>query len=313
MNDLISPVQILSEVAKAIPAECHQHVIIIGSLAAGYHFFRNDEGQTLRTKDVDCMFAPSAKAVVMARGVAEQLFDAKWTYRESTDWPAPGKPEQPLEQLPLVRLNPPGNDEWFIELLGAPEERPDATRGRNLVRLETRYGHFTLCSFGYLGLVEHKPLITEFGIYIASPEMMALANLLHHPRIGAEVMSGDQFGGGIKRSNKDLGRVLALAYLTTAQELETWPEKWAEALEARYPMEAPELAVRAGTGLRELLASPDDLHQAHITCSRGLLASIDVRLEALQATGERLMADVIEPLEEKARQSAERPRPKTAG
>ena len=313
MNDLISPVHILAEVAKAIPQDCHQHVIIIGSLAAGYHFFKDDEGRTLRTKDVDCMFAPSAKAVVVARGVAEQLFDAKWTYRESPDWPAPGTADAPDEKLPLVRLNPPGSDEWFIELLGAPEERQDAPRGRNHVRLETRYGHFTLCSFGYLGLVEHKPLRTEFGIQIASPEMMALANLLHHPHIGPEFMSGDQFGRRIKRSNKDLGRVLALAHLTPTQELETWPQKWIEALEAKYAGQAQDLAFSAGSGLRELLDSAEDMHQAHLTCSRGLLASMDVRLEALQATGQRLMADVIEPLEEMARPTEGRQKPESAG
>lgn len=44
--------------------------------------------------------------------------------------------------------------------------------------------------------------------------MMALANLLEHPTIGASTMSSPIGGKTLKRANKDLGRVLAIATLS---------------------------------------------------------------------------------------------------
>ena len=144
---------------------------------------------------------------------------------------------------------------------------------------------------------------TKLGIRIARPEMMALANMLHHPSIGPEVMSGDQFGRPTKRANKDLGRVLALAYLSVArdrkndtEELGSWHVNMARALHAKLPRRAAELAARAGDGIRELLASKNDVDEALRTCNLGLLASMDVDADALLATGRRLVEEVIEPL-----------------
>ena len=99
-------------------------------------------------------------------------------------------------------------------------------------------GHFSLCSFGFLLLAEYQPIATPFGIAIARPEMMALANLLHHPFIGPERMSGLIGDRKIKRSNKDLGRVLALAYLSEERQedsLLTWPDVWANCSERQIP------------------------------------------------------------------------------
>jgi glycosyltransferase involved in cell wall biosynthesis len=56
--------------------------------------------------------------------------------------------------------------------------------------------------------------------------MMALANLLEHPRIKDDLIEDTN----IKRSNKDLGRVLAIARLTPEEMWETWPAAWAKAL-----------------------------------------------------------------------------------
>lgn len=307
-NQSLSPVEVLGQVAQALPESARQHVIIIGSLAAGYHFYGNDGARAVRTKDVDCMFSPHAKAVAVAQAVTEQLFQANWQPRQDGAWNTPGTAEQPEDQLPMVRLRPPpelAKDEWFIELLGAPMTPADQAQTKTLERVETSRGHFALCSFQFLALTEWQPLPTATGLRIARPEMMALANLLHHQAIGRETMSGEFFGANIKRSNKDLGRVLALAYLqglrdsrNSSLEMDAWAGNMASALREKFPSQAPELAARAGNGLRDLLASPEDLDQALRTCNLGLLAGADVGREEILATGRRVLADVIEPLAE---------------
>jgi len=304
----LSPAAVLAQVAHALPASCRGNVIIIGSLAAGYHFFAGDPQKAVRTKDVDCMFSPHAKAVAAARDVTEELLRARWTPQPGTAWSMPGRSSQPPQELPLVRLRPPAAAEqgdWFIELLGAPDTSIDPIPTKSFEAIETSQGHYALCSFGFLALAEWQPMQTELGICIARPETMALANLLHHPAIGPELMSGHQFGRAIKRSNKDLGRVLALAYLTTVrdrangtEDFEAWPHNMAQALAERFPRHAADLAARAGNGIRELLASEADLDQALRTCNLGLLASFDIGVGALRATGQRLIAEVIEPLAE---------------
>ena len=296
--NFLSPRDVLRQVAAALPEECRDSVIIIGSLAAGYHFFGDDSESQVRTKDVDCMISPHIKAVPAGRVVAESLLEANWRLREDSEWGAPGSASMPTEKLPLVRLHPPDTKEWFIELMVSPASAADS--GRNFVRLETRRGHFSLCSFGFLSLVEEQPIRTEFGISIARPEMMALANLLHHPSIGPESMGGLIEGRRIKRSNKDLGRVLALAYLATEQNedaLRDWPALWTAALKNRFPETWAALCGRAGAGLRQLLASQADMEEAALTCAFGLLATYNLTPRMLRIAGLRLGQDAIEPLE----------------
>lgn len=296
--NVLSPYDVLKKVAEALPAESRGEVIVIGSLAAGYLYFRHDPEAQVRTKDVDCMISPHVKAVPTGKAVAESLLDARWKLRADGDWGEPGDASTPTDQLPIVRLHPPDSNEWFIELLVSPASAAEA--GRRFVRLETRYGHFSLCSFGYLSLVEEEPVETPFGVAVARPEMMALANLLHHPGIGPETMSGLIEGRNIKRSNKDLGRVIALAYLATERDedaLMRWPGAWVTALRTRFPDEWAALQARAGSGLRELLASVDDLEEATYTCAQGLLAGYDLNVQKIRIAGERLVQDVIEPFE----------------
>jgi hypothetical protein len=132
-----------------------------------------------------------------------------------------------------------------------------------------------------LGSIEATSIVTrgalsEFGIRIALPEMMALANLLHHPAIG-ETLMGQLFGDRqIKRSNKDLGRVVALAYLADQQDedaLDRWPSRWHEALNEMAPDQAERLAAAAPAGLYALLASAHDIEQALHTVNFGLLSA----------------------------------------
>lgn len=297
----ISPKDVLSQVAQALPQECREEVIIIGSLAAGYYFFADDGSKAIRTKDVDCMFSPHAKAVAAAKQVTEKLLAAHWQQRQGTEWSKPGQPEDSTNKLPLVRLNPPGGGDWFVELLGAPDNWvPDAPM-KQFSRVTTSAGDFAICSFGFLGLAEHDPVVTQYGVRIARPEMMALANMLHHPGIGPELISGTPW----KRSNKDIGRVLALAYLTVmrdiqagSDEFEGWPSAMWKALQSKFPTASTTLAQKAGSGIIALLNSPEDLDQALEIANLGLLASLDVNREAFAATGRRLINEVIEPLVE---------------
>lgn len=298
----LSPAEVLAQVAQAIPADVRANVIIIGSLAAGYHFFAGDGARAIRTKDVDCLFSPHSKAVAAATEVTDQLIRADWKLREGQDWSQPGTKEDPEDGLPMVRLRPPGDtvSPWFLELLSAPPVYEPGRPGKKLRRVETSIGHFAICSFDFLALAEWEPLETAHGVRIARPEMMVMANLLHHPEIADTLIAGTDY----KRSNKDLGRVLALAYLTTerdrrdgTEELEAWAGRMWRALQDKFGNQAAGLANRAGAGLRALLGSQADLEQALRIANLGLLASMDVPVEGFSATGRRFLSEVIDELE----------------
>ena len=193
---------------------------------------------------------------------------------------------------------PPSGEGWFVELLTVPESSSD--REKRWMRLETSEGHFGLCSFGYLSLAEFEPNTTEFGIHVARPEMMALANLLEHPTIKPDLMKALIGGKQHKRSHKDLGRVLAIAYLTPDDELEGWAESWERALTSCFPDDWMHAAVRVGAGLRILLNDPDQVLEAHATCVAGLWADSPPTADQLRLVGLRLLQDAIDPLERRA-------------
>jgi hypothetical protein len=290
---------VLEQVAQAIPESCRGNIIVVGSLAAGY-FFGDDSTVQMRTKDIDCVLSPRVAAISAGKLVADELLRNNWQPRREGEWGEAGTSLTPESELPVLRLYPPDSTEWFVELLTVPQSEEDLER--QYVRLETSRGHFSLCSFGYLRLAEYHPIATPFGIAIARPEMMALANLLHHPYIRPERMSGLIGDRQIKRSNKDLGRVLALAYLTEERQedsLLTWPNVWATALQDKFPSKWQILAAHASLGLRQLLKPENelDLEEAHYTCVIGLLALKRPDLIQLRVAGKRLIQDALEPLE----------------
>jgi hypothetical protein len=87
---IVSPYLVFQQVAGAVPVSCKEHVIIIGSLAAGFHYYGNDPERAARTKDVDCVLDPFHLAVATGREIGETLIAAGWM-RNSTgghgqDW-----------------------------------------------------------------------------------------------------------------------------------------------------------------------------------------------------------------------------------
>lgn len=297
---LVSPAKVLTQVASAIPTECRQHVIVIGSLAAGYQFFGDNDEQAVRTKDVDCVLAPRIAAIPSGENTAQTLLDNGWRRREAGGWDKPGTEDTPDDELSAVRLYPPDNDEWFLEFLTVPESEND--KGKKWTRIKLKDGYYALPSFRFLSLTAFEPHdIPALGIHYARTEMMALANLLEHPFIKDDPMSSEIEGRVIKRSNKDLGRILAIARLSADGVIETWAERWARALKQEFPTQWREIAANAGSGMRALLASPNDLEEAHHACINGLLASVgNVTIEQLQIVGEQVLVDAIEPLEKLA-------------
>jgi hypothetical protein len=99
-NNELTPAQVMEQVAQAIPEACRSNVIIIGSLAAGYHFFGNDRSKAIRTKDVDAMFSPHAMAAGAAREVTETLLAANWTVRREGEFGEPGDANTPDDSCP---------------------------------------------------------------------------------------------------------------------------------------------------------------------------------------------------------------------
>ncbi len=299
----VSPADVLREIADAVPTDCRELLIVIGSLAVGYHYFAEQAEMVVRTKDADCLLSPRGKAVDAGIEITNRLIARGWSVRGGADWAKPGTATTPDDELPAVRLQPPGSSEWFIELLTVPDSPAD--EGRRWVRLRTERGDFGLCSFRFLSLTDYKPIQTQLGISVARPEMMALANLLEHPQIGAQVMSAGFAGRPeIKRGNKDLGRVVAIASLALAADedaLLDWPAQWRDALQTRFPEDWQGIAERVGSGLEELLHSETDLEQALHTCVYGLLTSRPPTLDEFRAAGQRLLAEAAKPLANSAK------------
>ena len=290
----VTPADVLKQVAAAVPRECLDNIIVVGSLAAGYELLDRNESFQVRTKDIDCVLSPRRDAAVTGEAIAQKLILEGWRHRTEGEFGEAGSLQTPDEKLPAVRLYPPNTNDWFIELLAEPDA--GAQSGKSWMRVMVGGGHYGLPSFQYLSLATHRPVKTKLGISCARSEMMALALLLEHPQISPETMSGEIEGRKFKRSNKDLGRVLAIAFLSLERDenaMLEWAEMWISALKSRFPEDWRQLRVNVGSGFRELLSSPDDLEEALHTCNAGLLASSPVTQEQLRIAGERIIQDVI--------------------
>jgi hypothetical protein len=299
MNE-VKPIEVIGKVVGAIPPECRENIVIIGSLAAAYAYFGNNHKIAVRTKDIDCLIKPFAVAADKAQIISRQLLDAGWQPRKMGPHQDPGTVVTPDDQLPAIRLYPPdhgsddGND-WFVEFLTEPETSAD--QGKKWTRVVIDEGHFGLPSFRFLSVTAfHPQKIDRFGIFCARPEMMALANLLEHPEIRPDLMSNPFEGRTIKRSNKDLGRVIALGYLEMEKnqtDLREWGKRWAEALFHLFPDDWKILAQKAGNGLTALLQSDEDMNEALHTCTYGLLNNTGIQMEEFKEVGQRILGDSV--------------------
>jgi len=284
----VSPDAVLDTLSQELPPDLRNHVVIVGSLAAAYHFRVEIRGP-IRTKDADLAIRP-AGAIDKCEHIAQRLLTDGW--RRTKDCVPRSTANHP--ELRAIRLNPPEHENYYAELLGLPSKGQTESKLWEPCRLDD--GWYGIPCFRYLGLADHHRQKSEAGLAYASPAMMALANLLSHPTVGDEVMLAPIGGRTIRRAAKDLGRVLALSFLAGREVVETWPSLWVAALRAEFSDDCSELARRSGDGLRALLQAPDALEEARHAVDIGLLNGRGITVEQLEATGARFIADAVEPL-----------------
>jgi len=298
---LLDPARVLENLRSDLPARHHRSFVVVGSLAAAYHFRRALASRAIRTKDADLVVF-HAGDVRACQAMAGEFLDRGWTPRESYGSPRP-RP-RPLGTLPFIRLYPPGSRQYFIEFLGLPGNDPVAPKAITPVRLPS--GWHGIPRFRFMGAVAHGPRRSESGLLTATPSMMALSNLLSHRSLGMHRVSQPLGGRKVLRSSKDLGRVLAIAFLTPREERETWAAGWRAALEAGFPRQWRGHARRCGLGLEALLRDPAGFREAHHAATFGLLAGLGATEDALRGAAEQLLADVLVPLREQAGAAWER-------
>lgn len=287
----LDPKVLFQLVANHLPDELHDNVLIVGSLAAAYFYRDQIETGSINTKDADVVVRP-AGALKECERIAHLLLEDKWRHVPNERQAVQSVAD--LNNAPVVRLYPPDSEAFFIELLGLPEPGQESLKDWQALKLPT--GYFGLPCFRYMGLTAVGRLQSEEGLWYAHPATMALSNLLAHPSVGNQTMNDEIDGRILLRSAKDLGRVLALAWLAGPEELEKWEELWREALSECFPGEREGLALSAGAGLRELLENADALNQARHANDYGLLRGFNVDIDNLRVIGKQLFSFVLEPL-----------------
>jgi len=299
MSEQLDPKILFDLIAAHVPADLKPNLLVIGSLAAAYHHREALRGGAINTKDIDLVIQP-AGAITECRDIAQRLLVQGWRRRSyGTHACVPRAEPEPLDQLAIIRLHPPATDAYFIEFLAFPED--GQAELKKLVPIQLDDGWYCVPSFRYLGLTTHDRQQAHNGIAYAAPSMMALANLLSHPTLGAARMTELIGGRSLLRSAKDLGRVLALARLSSRDAIEAWALAWSTALRTRFPGEYPALGANAGSGLRSLLDDTVTLDEARHAIDVGLLSGYELTVDQLRALGRQLFADAIDPLAQACR------------
>jgi hypothetical protein len=285
----VDPSAMMQLIASQLPQELHNSLLLVGSLAAAYHY-RSQVAHAVRTKDADIIVQP-AGAIDTCQDIATKLLSVGWTRTEKC---SAGTPNTPANELRAVRLYPPKTKAYFVELLGLPAPEQDSPL--EWARLELDDGWYGLPSFRFMGLLEQHQQRSGVGLRYASPSMMALANALAHPALSRDTMSEPIGGRVIRRCAKDLGRVLAIARLEQREAMEEWPEMWRGALEQRFGAAWRALAARATSGIHALLEDEDVFEQAHHSADVGILSGMSVSLPAFKGVAQQLIQDVLDPL-----------------
>jgi hypothetical protein len=286
----LDPKKLLRRLAGEIPKSMHRHVLVVGSLAAAWHYRTALRHRAVNTKDADLVVHPAGD-VASCRRIAERLLHLGWT---RTDLCHARPAATPTDELRAIRLHPPDSKDYFVELLGVPGRAQRKTLAWVPVRLAD--GWYGIGCLRYMALPASDRTRSAEGIDVASPASMALANLLSHPTLGTQRMSAPLGGRTLLRSAKDLGRVLGLAVLEGVEGTRRWAKDWERLLRKVFPTAWKPLARRAGDGIRALLKSALTLEEARITLDVGLLSGMRVDEDGLRAAGERLLADALEPL-----------------
>lgn len=286
----LDPVRLFARLAEALPRTLHRHACIVGSLAAAYHFRTRLRGLAVNTKDADLLIHPAGD-VRSCRDMAMELLDLGWRRKVDCE---PQKRPRPAERLRAIRLLPPRGDGYFIELMGLPDSGQRPTKRWTPVRLPD--GWYGIPSFRCMRVIAEGRLRSREGLEYASPAMMALANLLAHPVVGTQRMSEPIGGRRLLRSSKDLGRILAMAWLAGRDGVAEWRDPWVGALKACFPGRWKALTRRFGDGFREFLDRPDALEDARVSLDIGLLAGKGVTADNLRAVGEQVWSDLVLPV-----------------
>ncbi len=293
----LDPVRLFQRLAMELPSRLRAHVVVVGSLAAAYHFREKLTGGAVNTKDADMMIHPAGDAG-SCRRLATRLLADGWRRKDNC---RPSPSPRPANGLAAIRLYPPEHEDYFVELLGVP--RAGQRHKRVWFPIRLRDGWYGLPQFRFLRLGIHGRRRATEGIEYASPAMLALSNLLAHKKVGPETMSMLYRGRQIRRAAKDLGRVVSLAFLAGRAETEEWHEEWLRAVRVCFPARWRPLALGAGAGLRELLSDDVVMQEAWLTLEEGLLSGLNVTLGDLRDVGARLQVDAIEPMRKAARRS----------
>ncbi len=192
-------------VAAHIPVELRPNILVVGSLAAAHHFRDELADHSVNTKDADVVVQP-AGSLPESVAIAERLLASGWRKHEKCF-----AINEPSDAVRAVRLYPPDSDTYIVELLGLPDA--DQTETRRWVPMQLGDGWYGLPCFRFMRVLAVGQHQSEQGLRYAAPAQMALSNLLHHPAVGEETMSGAIGDRIIRRSVKDLARVVGLAWL----------------------------------------------------------------------------------------------------
>jgi hypothetical protein len=280
---------LLQRVAERVPASLRANVVVIGSIATAWAFRDVSGTHAVATKDIDVLLRPNVDAVATAQALGQALLEHGWQPRYPNGI-QPGAEGTPTDQLPALRMNPPGEDNaWFVELLAEPPAS-QSTR-KHWQRFHTELGDFGLPSFRYLRVAVHDAQDTEFGLRVAHPANMALAHLLEHADPDRTPVSN--LPGNPPRFAKDVGRAIALWWLAREQSPragDAWLAAWRSTLAMLYPGRAAEMKAAARAGLASVT---DYLHDAHVIALNGVLAPHGTTLDAFRR-GHASLSNLIE-------------------